>query len=75
MSRFFQKFLQLVTSKTVLGAALTQVPAILSNPKDPNTWAQSGGIVLAAAGARDAITKAANVAARVNEAAQKLAGR
>lgn len=55
----WSKFLALATSKTVWGAIISQIPNVLANPRSVTTWVSAAGIVLGVAGARDAISQAA----------------
>lgn len=69
MNSFFSFLKALFTSKTVWGAVLTQVPAVMASP-DPMTIVHSAGIVIGVAGARHAVDKAADVVSKANDIAQ-----
>ena len=65
---FFKKLIKLATSKTVLGAVLSQIPALLG-AHDATTLLHAAGVILGVAGARDAIDKAAAVVGKVRDGA------
>lgn len=44
-------------SKTFWGGVLAAAAHVISDPKNPLTWAEGVGVVVAAKGARDAIAK------------------